>query len=105
MAVGRGARRGPDGCQTGWPDGGGQTEGQTGPDGVLEGWPDGVARRGARRGQKECMTGPDGVPNGAGRGARRGLDGVPNGAGQGARQGQTDAMSSATSFLNAMSPV
>jgi hypothetical protein len=51
-------------------------------------------------GQTECPTGPDGVPNGAGRGARR---------------GQTDAMlsatsffiatSSATSFLNAMSPV
>jgi hypothetical protein len=71
----RRARQGRTGCptggQTGWPDGGGQT-----------GWPDEVpdgARRSARRGQTGCLTGPDGVPNGAGLGARRGLDGVPDG--------------------------
>jgi hypothetical protein len=53
--------------------------------GVPDGVPDGVARRGARQvARRGGQTGwPDGVPNRAGRGAT----------------------SSATSFLNAMSPV
>jgi hypothetical protein len=69
-----------------WTSGRVTTLGQTGwPDGE----PDGVARRG---GQTGSQTGwPDRWPDGV---ARRG-----------ARRGQTGAMSSATSFLNAMSPV
>jgi hypothetical protein len=79
--------------------------GQTGPDGV----PDGVARWGARRGQMGCPTGPDGVPDG---GQMGWPDGVPDWWPDGvAKRGQTDAMSSATSFmiatsfLNAILPV
>jgi hypothetical protein len=64
----------------GWPNGGGLTEGQTGPDGVPDGWPDGG-------GQTEGQTGPDGMPD-------EGQTGCPTGA-----------MSSATSFLNAMSSI
>jgi hypothetical protein len=71
----------PDGV----PDGG-RTGGQTG--GPTRAKRD--VSGGARRGQTEWSTGPDGVPDGARRGAR---------------WGQMGAMSSATSFLNAMSIV
>jgi hypothetical protein len=54
----------PDGVtREGWPDGGGQTEGQMGPDGMPDGWPDRVPDGGP--------TGPDGARRSARR-ARRG---------------------------------
>jgi hypothetical protein len=94
------------GVLDGVPSGVGRRGGQTGClDGVLDG-----ARRGAQRGRTGCPTGgqtgwPDGVPNGW-------PDGVPNGWPDGVLDGARrvprhflNATSSATSFLNAMSPV
>jgi hypothetical protein len=102
-----------------------QTECPTGPDGVARwgvrrgrtrcpaGWADGVGRRG---GQTGCPTGPNGVPDGARRDAQQGRtrcakggqtwwpDGMPDGARRVPRH-FLNATSSATSFLNAMSPV
>jgi hypothetical protein len=49
--------------------------------------------------------GPDTGPDGGETGCQMGPDGVLDGARRGARRGQTGAMSSATSFLNAMFPV
>jgi hypothetical protein len=85
-----GARRGARWVPNGEPDGV--------PDKVPDGGPDGGPTGGQIGGltgcQTGCPTGPDGVP-----------DGVPDEARRSAQWGQTGAMSSATSFWNAMSPV
>jgi hypothetical protein len=95
---------------------------------MSDGVPDGRARRGSSTvdrmnacqiyGSKSwCRTGcemgcsigsdggPDTGPDGGETGCQMGPDGVLDGARRGARRGQTGAMSSATSFLNAMFPV